>query len=73
MVLGLSEFAHDPFKSGFSIPYSFIVFLGTFPVSFQSQVFGGLSPVQDLGVGVSDVKLESLIIQEKDPCLCDLS
>ena len=33
------NFAHDPFKSGFSIPYSSIVFLGIFLVDFQSQVF----------------------------------
>ena len=33
------NFAHDPFKSGFSIPYSSVVFLGIFLVGFQSQVF----------------------------------
>ena len=61
-------------KSGFSIPYSSIVFLGIFLVDFQSQVFQGLiSPVQDLEVGVSDVKLKSLSLRGNDPYLCDLS
>ena len=46
------SFAHDPFKSGFSIPCNSVAFPGMFLVGFQSQVFWGLiSPVQDLGAG----------------------
>lgn len=34
---------------------------------------GLISPVQDLEVGVSDVKLRSLSLRGNDPYLCDLS
>lgn len=41
-------------------------------IVFQSQAFLRLiSPVQDLGVGVPDVELKSLTLQEKDLYLCD--
>lgn len=35
----LSQFTQVPFKSGFSVPYSFIVLLNIFPNDFQSPVF----------------------------------
>ena len=74
LVWGSSEFDHGPFKRGFSIPCSAIVFLDIFPIGFQSQVFWGLlSPVQDVGVGVPDVELEPLAPQGKDLYLCDPS
>lgn len=61
LVSGLSESVHEPFKSGFSFPYSSIVFLGIFNVGFQSQVFWDLVfIVLDLMVGVPNVELESL-------------
>ena len=56
---------HKPFKNRFSIPCSSIVFPGMSSIAFQSQVFWGLaSPVQDLGVGMPDVKLKSLLLRE---------
>lgn len=41
LVSGSVEFAHEPFNSGFSVPYSFIIFLDIIPVDFQSPVFWG--------------------------------
>lgn len=39
----ISECAHKAFKGRFSIPYSFVVLLDVLPISFQSQIFGGLA------------------------------
>lgn len=73
LVLGLSEFAYEPYKSDIlPFPKSFLIFLGVFHLGFQSQVFWGLvSPMHDLDVWVLDVELESLGPQGKDPYLCD--
>lgn len=41
-----------------------------FLLVFKTRHFGGLvSPVQDLGLAVSNVKLESFILQRKGPLL----
>ena len=52
-----------PFKSRFSVPCSFIVFLKVIPIDFQSLVFWGLiivAPVQDLRIWVPDIELSYL-------------
>lgn len=49
LVSRLSECVNESFKSGFSFPFTSIVFLEIFPVGFQIHVFWGLfSPMQDL-------------------------
>lgn len=65
---------HESFKSRFSIPYSFIVFLGIILAGFQSQMFWGLvSPVKDLRIGVLGVELKSLAHQGNNSYLGDSS
>lgn len=62
----IDESTHELFNSRFSFPYSSMVFLDVFPISFQSQVFLELvSHVQNLRVGVTDVKFKSLAPQGK--------
>ena len=55
-----SESVCGPFKSRFSFPWSSIVFLGVFSISFQSLVFWDLiSLVLDLKAGLFNVELKS--------------
>lgn len=59
-----------PFKSRFSVPCSFIVFLKVIPIDFQSLVFWGLiivSLVQDLRIWVPDTELRYLWSSGKSP------
>lgn len=66
LVTRLCQSTHEPFQSGFPVPYRFIVFLNIMPIDFQSQVFWELiSPVKGLKVGVFNVELQSLAPQEK--------
>lgn len=54
------------FKSRFSIPCSFLVFLKVIFIDFQSLVCWGLVyPVQDLRIWVPDMELVPLILWEK--------
>lgn len=40
--LRISGFAHEPFKSGTSVPYSSAFLLVLIPIDFQTQMFGDL-------------------------------
>ena len=65
---------YELFKSVFHSFLFYILFLDIILVGFQSQMFWRLvSSVQDLGVAMPDVELESLAAQEKDSYLCESS
>ena len=54
------------FKKRFFIPCSSVVFLDIYPIGFQSQMFWELlSPVQDLGAGMTDMALNPLLLRLK--------
>ena len=54
---GANESVSEPFKCGFSIHYSSMIFLDVISVGFQSQACWRLSSVvKDLGVGMPDVE-----------------
>ena len=68
-VSGLSESVHGPFKSRNSFPGSSIVFLGVFPVVFQSLIFWDLvSLVLTLRAGAPNVELESPTVEIIPSC-----
>lgn len=60
----------EPFKSGVSVSYSLLSLLDISPIVFQSQLFWGfIFPAQFPRVGVPDVRLKRLILQEEAPFL----
>lgn len=73
LVFRSNESLCKSFKSRFSIPYSFLVFPGIFPIGFQTQMFWFSSLMQGVGIGVLNVMLKSLASQGKDLFLCDPS
>lgn len=67
LVFSLSESAHSPFKSFFFFSFPTVLWFSRVYSSliFTSNYLGLISPVQDLGVEVPDVELESLDPQIK--------
>lgn len=59
----MSESVCHPLKGGFSIPYSFTVFLEIIPIGFM--IWRLASPVQGPRVGVPDAGHKSLTPQKK--------
>lgn len=70
----MRELAYEPFKSGFFVSYSSVVFLNVIPIASQSLAFWGfISPVQDPRIGVSVIDQKPFTFQGKDPYLSDSS
>lgn len=65
LVSGLIWVCAQAFKSGFSIPYSFIVFLNAIPLPFRAGCFGGLSLLCSLRVEIADLRLKFFTSQGK--------
>lgn len=62
----MRESPHEPFKTGFSVPYSSMVFLGIIPSGFQSLAFrGAVSLVKDGRVEVLGGEHKPLTLQDK--------
>ena len=70
LISGYKESVPQPLKSGFSILYSFVVFLNIIPIDFSKLGFlGAHLSCGGTKVGVPDVELKSLTPQGTVPDL----
>lgn len=62
----MKESVHEPLKTGFSVPYSSMIFLDIIHSVFQSLAFRGpVSLVKDIKVELPDVEHKPLLLRMK--------